>query len=80
MAGADADLEALVRVANAAAEARGHDLGQWTSPPGEEGIARRAVCHRCGEAAYVRREPALAGMTGGALTEPCRARAAEAGR
>jgi hypothetical protein len=80
MAGVDAELDALVRVANATAEARGHGLGQWTSPRGDEAIARSAVCDRCGEAAYVRREGGLAGMTGAALTEPCRARAAEARR
>jgi hypothetical protein len=71
MADADANLEALVRAATAAAEARGHRLRTWTSARDEEGLAFASTCHRCGEALYVRRQDGLVGMTGRALAETC---------
>jgi len=41
------------------------------APPGEELIARRTVCNRCGRAVYVRAEGTLAGMAGRAAAERC---------
>jgi hypothetical protein len=64
-------LDALCQSAEDTALAGGHDLGEWQAPQGEEGVARSAVCSRCGRVAYVRAEPSLAGATGPALTEPC---------
>jgi hypothetical protein len=64
-------LDALCQTAMDAALARGHDLGEWEAAPGEEPIARRSSCRRCGRTAYVRAESGLAGAAGTALTERC---------
>lgn len=56
------------------ARRNGHDLTAWEAPAGEESTARRAVCRRCGQVAYVRSEGALAGTGGAALTAPCSGR------
>lgn len=72
MTGAGSDhLRDLCDTAADAARARGHDLGEWEAPPGEEAIARSAVCRRCSRVAYVRAEGALAGAVGPALVERC---------
>jgi len=68
---AGVDLEDLRQMAEAATLAGGHELGGWEAPPGEEAIALRAVCRRCGRIAYIRSEAGLAGTAGDALTEPC---------
>jgi hypothetical protein len=65
------NLEDLTRMAEEFTRARGHVLGKWEAPPGEQTIARRAVCRRCGRIAYVRSEDGLAGTGGSALTEAC---------
>jgi hypothetical protein len=54
-----------------AARVRGHELGEWKAPAGEEAFARSAACRRCGRVAYVRAEGALAGAAGPALAERC---------
>jgi hypothetical protein len=64
-------LDQLCLVAAAAAERRGHDLGDWETPPGEEGTARRAVCRRCGSVAYVRVGQGMSGLSGDALFKRC---------
>lgn len=56
------------------AQLKGHDLGDWEAPDGEEAVARRAICRRCGKVAYVRSEGALAGTGGAALTVSCAGR------
>jgi hypothetical protein len=65
------DLDDLSQMAEEAADAHGHDLGPWEAAPGEEAVARRAVCHRCGRVAYIRSESGIAGTAGAALTETC---------
>jgi hypothetical protein len=55
-----------------AARARGHDLDSWTAPPGQDGVARAAVCRRCGRVAYVRAESGFGGAAGEALTQDCK--------
>jgi hypothetical protein len=54
-----------------AAHARGHELDSWATPPGQDGVARAAVCRRCGRVAYVRAESGFAGAAGEALTQDC---------
>ena len=71
---AGARLEELTQMAWELAQLNGHDLGPWEPPEGEEAIARRAACRRCGHVAYVRSEGALAGTGGAALTESCSGR------
>jgi hypothetical protein len=66
-------LDDLCLMATDAARARGHELGDWATPSGEEMIARNATCVRCGRTAYVRSESGLAGAGGRALTEACSA-------
>jgi hypothetical protein len=61
----------MSEMAEEKARAHGHDLGPWEAPVGEEAIARRAVCRRCGRVAYVRSERGMAGSTGDALTDSC---------
>jgi hypothetical protein len=68
---AGADLESMSEIAVERARARGHELGPWEAPAGEESVARRAVCRRCGRVAYVRSEAGMAGSAGEALTEGC---------
>ncbi|HEY7074349.1 MAG TPA: hypothetical protein VH418_03225 [Solirubrobacteraceae bacterium] len=65
------ELEDLTQMAEHAARARGHELGGWDAPAGEETIALRAVCRRCGRVAYIRSEGGLAGTAGDALSETC---------
>ena len=67
---ADHLLELCDRTAEAA-QARGHELDSWTAPPGQNGVARAAVCRRCGRVAYVRAESGFAGAAGEALTQDC---------
>jgi hypothetical protein len=64
-------LDDLCETAEDAARSGGHDLGEWTAPPGEESLALVATCRRCGRVAYVRAESSLLGATGPALTESC---------
>ena len=73
------NLDDLSRMAEEFTRARGHDLGKWEAPPGEQTIARRAVCRRCGRIAYVRSERGLAGTGGSALTEACSRERRQAG-
>jgi hypothetical protein len=61
----------LTETTRAKAERLGHDLEPWTPPPGEEAIARRTTCRRCGERLYVRAEVGLLGMAGRAGSERC---------
>jgi hypothetical protein len=68
---AGVDLESLSGIAEERAGARGHELGPWEAPAGEEDVALRAVCRRCGRVAYVRSEGGMAGSAGDALTEAC---------
>jgi len=65
------ELGELCLVAASAAESRGHDLGDWEAPTGEEGHALRAVCGRCRMVAYVRMGEGMSGLTGEALFKPC---------
>lgn len=67
----DGDRDELCVAASERAHARGHELGGWSEPPEEEGIARAAACVRCGRVAYVRSEGGLVGAAGAALTEAC---------
>jgi hypothetical protein len=66
-------LEALCENASEAARDRGHELEAWMAPPGEDAIARAAVCVRCGRVAYVRAESGFFGAAGDALVQPCAA-------
>jgi hypothetical protein len=68
---AGVDLQSMSEIAEEMALAHGHDLGPWEAPTGEEAIARRALCRRCGRVAYVRSETGMAGSAGDALTECC---------
>ena len=68
---AGVDLDGLSDIAGERARAQGHELGPWEAPAGEESIALRAVCRRCGRVAYVRSESGMAGSAGDALTESC---------
>jgi len=68
---AGVDLQGMSEIAEEKARAQGHELGPWEAPAGEEEIARRAVCSRCGRVAYVRFETGMAGSAGDALTESC---------
>jgi hypothetical protein len=61
----------MSEIAGDRARAQGHELGPWEEPAGEESIAWRAVCRRCGRVAYVRSESGMAGSAGEALTESC---------
>ncbi len=61
----------VCRTAEQKTLALGHLLGPWTAPPGEEEIARYAVCERCGRAVYARAESKLVGIAGRACGEPC---------
>jgi hypothetical protein len=66
--------EYLVELCERAAEAaraRGHDLDSWRTPAGQDGVARAAVCRRCGRVVYVRAESGFAGAAGEALTQDC---------
>jgi hypothetical protein len=65
------ELDELCVVASSAAESRGHDLGDWEAPAGEAETARRAMCRRCGEVAYVRVEKGMTGLSGEALRKQC---------
>jgi hypothetical protein len=65
------ELEQLCLVAARAAERRGHDLGDWETPAGEEDTGRRAVCRRCGSIAYVRVGQGMSGLSGDALFKQC---------
>jgi len=49
----------------------GHDLAPWEAPPGEEGVAQRTLCRRCGRTVYARVEGDLMGVSGAAAREPC---------
>lgn len=64
-------LEQLCLVAVGAAERRGHDLGDWVTPEGEDDTGRRAVCRRCGNIAYVRLGQGMSGLSGDALSKQC---------
>jgi hypothetical protein len=64
-------LDDLCSSAEDAAQARGHELGPWSAPPGEGSIARAAQCLRCGRGAYVRSQPPIVGAAGPALSERC---------
>jgi hypothetical protein len=64
-------LNELCRVAEGAAKARGHELGQWQARRGEEERERRSVCSRCGRVAYVRLGGGMTGVAGAALMERC---------
>jgi hypothetical protein len=68
---AGVDLEGMSEIAGERARAQGHELGPWEAPAGDEAIALRAVCRRCGRVAYVRAEGGMAGSAGDALTEGC---------
>lgn len=61
----------LCELAHERAVALGHDLSAWEPPPGEEEIAMRARCRRCGRTVYVRIEKGLEGIAGRAVTERC---------
>jgi hypothetical protein len=67
------DVEDLSEMAGERARGRGHELGPWEPPAGEEAVALRAVCRRCGRVAYVRSESGMAGTAGEALSEDCAA-------
>jgi hypothetical protein len=69
--GSDPLLRDLCDGAMDAARVRGHELGDWEAPAGEEALARSAACRRCGRIAYVRAEGTLAGAAGPALAERC---------
>jgi hypothetical protein len=58
-------------VAANAAGRRGHDLGDWQAPAGDEATGRRSVCRRCGAIAYVRIGTGMSGLSGEALFHPC---------
>jgi len=66
------ELDVLCQTALDMALVQGHELEEWTAVPGEEAIARRTSCRRCGRSVYVRAESGLAGAAGTALTERCR--------
>jgi hypothetical protein len=70
-AGSGQQLDDLCQNAGDAARARGHDLGDWAAPPGQEDVARTAACRRCGRAGYVRAESGFAGAAGELFSEPC---------
>jgi hypothetical protein len=61
----------LCATVSARTRARGHELGPWKEPHGEEAVARVATCMRCGRVAYVRFESGFIGAAGQALTEVC---------
>jgi hypothetical protein len=65
------DLDEVCKNASEAARSRGHELSSWSAPPGEEAVARRAACRRCGRVGYVRAESGFVGAAGPALREPC---------
>ena len=67
----DGHLDELCEIAEGAATARGHRLRAWRGVPGEQDIARRTVCSRCGRAAVVRADKGLSGLAGAALLESC---------
>jgi hypothetical protein len=69
--GSSRELDELCGNAADAARARGHELGDWVAPPGDEGIARTAACRRCGRIGYVRAESGFAGAAGPLFSEPC---------
>jgi hypothetical protein len=64
-------LRDLCERASEAASLRGHSLGEWSAPDGEEAVARASACRRCGRIAYVRAESGFVGAAGDALVEPC---------
>lgn len=64
------ELGELCLVAASAAEGRGHELGDWEVPAGEH-QARRAVCRRCRNVAYVRIGHGMSGLSGEALFKQC---------
>lgn len=69
--GESSEFDQVCLVAANAAERRGHDLGGWEAPAGEEDRARRAVCRRCGAVGYVRLGEGMSGLSGEALFKPC---------
>jgi hypothetical protein len=69
--GSSQELDDLCRNAADAARGRGHDLGGWVAPPGDEDVARTAACRRCGRVGYVRAESGFAGAAGPLFSEPC---------
>jgi len=71
MASGSEHLRELCERAAEAAGSRGHELNSWSAPPGEDAIARAAVCQRCGRVAYVRAESGFAGAAGEALIQSC---------
>jgi hypothetical protein len=64
-------LDELCAIARSAAGARGHDLDPWQPVPGDQAVARRAFCARCGKPALVRADAGLSGLAGAALMEAC---------
>jgi hypothetical protein len=68
---ADPRLHELCDLAAAAAERKGHDLGEWEDDRASDVHARRTTCRRCGRAVYVRLGDGMTGMAGAALTERC---------
>jgi hypothetical protein len=70
-AGSGQKFDDLCQNAADAARARGHELGDWEAPPGEEDVARTAACRRCGRVGYVRAESGFAGAAGPVFSERC---------
>ena len=67
----DPRLEELCRLAGSAAASKGHQIGEWTPPPGADEQSRRANCQKCGMELSVRVGEGMTGMAGQALRSPC---------
>jgi hypothetical protein len=67
----DESVAALQELGASRARRLGHEVESW-SPAGEPGVESwRAVCSRCGAAAYIRRERGMLGLAGSLAHERC---------